>query len=183
MVQKGDNLELDIVELLLRGPSHVRGIAKALSEPHTTVLRKLNDLTNDNIIESKTEGRNRVFALRDNLICRNFILQAELNKLTKLVSKHPELSIIIDDILKHTDDQMIILFGSYAKGLEKKDSDIDIYVETTNRKTKKTIEELYPRLSVKIGTFEKASPLIREIIKDHVIIKGFEAFYEKQVLG
>ena len=74
-----------------------------------------------------------------------------------------------------------MLFCSYAKGLAKKDSDIDIYIETKNRNVKKSIEDIHSKISVKIGIFDIKSLLIKEIIKDHIIIKGIEVFYEKQL--
>jgi len=104
-----------------------------------------------------------------------------LQKLSILLRKHPELSVLFEEILKKTSEKLIILFGSYAKGLAKTDSDIDIYIETKNRNTKKVIEDIHSKINVKIGSFDVKSPLIREIIKDHVIIKGIEVFYDKQV--
>ena len=95
--------------------------------------------------------------------------------------KHPELSILFEEILQKTTEKLIILFGSYAKGLNKADSDIDIYIETKSRNTKKIIEDIHSKINVKIGSFDIKSPLIREIIKDHIIIRGIEVFYEKQV--
>ena len=80
--------------------------------------------------------------------------------------------------MKKTDEKLIMLFGSYAKGLAKKDSDIDIYIETKSRSVKKIIEETHSKINVKIGTFDPMSPLIKEIIKNHVIIRGIEAFYD-----
>ena len=180
MVQKRDNLELNIVELLLRKENHVRGIAKQLNESHSTISRKLNKLKKENVIDSRKEGRNKIFFLKQNLITRTYILQAELHKLTKLLQVHPELSVIFEEILTKTDEKLIILFGSYAKGLAKRDSDIDIYIETKSRNVKKSIEEIYSRINVKIGIFDTKSPLIKEIIKDHVIIRGIEIFYEKK---
>src|SRR3990167_3058987 len=176
MVQKRDNLELDIIELLLRADNHVRGIAKKLNESHSTILRKLNNLQKENVIDSRKEGKNKIFYLKQNLISRAYSLQAELHKLTKLVRNNPELSIIFEEILQKTDEKLIVLFGSYAKGLAKKESDIDIYIETKNRAVKESIEDIYSKISVKIGTFDRNSPLIKEIKKDHVIIKGIERF-------
>ena len=83
--------------------------------------------------------------------------------------------------MKKTNEKLIILFGSYAKGLARKDSDIDIYIETKNRNVKKEIEDIHTKINVKIGTFDSNSSLIKEIIKDHIIIKGIEDFYDKQV--
>lgn len=180
MVQKRDSLELDIVELLLRTENHVRGIAKKLNESHSTILRKLNNLKKENVIDSRKEGKNKVFFLKDNIISRNYILKVELHKLIKLLRKYPELGIIFEEILKKIDERLIVLFGSYAKGLAKKDSDIDIYIETKSRNIKKLVEDIHSKINVKIGTFDTNSLLIKEIIKDHIIIKGIEVFYEKK---
>jgi predicted nucleotidyltransferase len=181
MVQKGDSLELEIINLLLRSESHVRGVAKKLGESHSTVLRRLNSLKKENVVDSNVEGKNKIFFLKDNIITKNYIKKAELQKLSNLLRKYPELGILFEDILKKTDDKLIVLFGSYAKGLAKKDSDIDIYVETKNRSVKKAIEDIHSKISVKIGAFDTKSPLIKEIIKDHVIIRGIEVFYDKQI--
>ncbi len=181
MVQKRDKLELDIIELLLKNENHVRGIAKKLNESHSTILRKLNNLKKENVIDSRREGKNKIFYLKENLVSRTYILQAELHKLSKLLRKHPELSIIFEDILKKTNERLVVLFGSYAKGLAKKDSDIDIYIETKSRSVKKVVEDVHSKINVKIGTFDTKSPLIKEIIKDHIIIRGIEVFYDKQI--
>ena len=72
-----------------------------------------------------------------------------------------------------------ILFGSYAKQSAEKGSDIDIYIETKDKKIKQGLEILDSNLSVKIGEYDKKNLLIREIEKNHVIVKGVEVYYEK----
>lgn len=181
MVQKGDNLELEIINVLLRSGNHIRGIAKNLGESHSTVLRKLNNLKKENVVDSKIEGKNKKFFLKNNIISKNYIKKAELQKLSTLLRKYPELSVLFEEILRRTDEKLIVLFGSYAKGLAKKDSDVDLYIETKDRKVKKAIEDIHSKISVKIGTFDTKSPLIKEIIKDHVIIRGIEVFYDQQI--
>jgi len=177
MVQKRD-MELEIINVLLKSESHVRGIAQKLGESHSTILRRLNNLKKESVIDYKTEGKNKIFFLKKNLITQNYIQKAELHKLTKLFWKYPHLSIIFEEILKKTDEKLIILFGSYAKDMAKTDSDIDIYIETKERNVKKVIEDIHSKINVKIGVFDTKSPLIKEIIKDHIIIRGIEAFYD-----
>lgn len=173
-------MELDIVELLLRKEHHVRGIARELGESHSTVARKLWALKDGNVIDSRTVGRNKIFFLKENSSAKTYVAQAELHKKAKLLNRHPELGVIFDEVLQKTDSPLVVLFGSYAKDLEKKGSDIDIYIETTSRNVKRIIEGIHSRINVKIGPFNTSSPLIREIIKDHVIIRGIEAFHEKK---
>jgi predicted nucleotidyltransferase len=179
MVQNRDNLDAEIILLLLRGENHLRGIAKELNESHSTVLRKLNKLVEENILDYRMVGRNKTFLIKKNLQARNYVFNAERYKLLKLIKRYPELSVIIEDILRKTNERLIVLFGSYSKFTAKKDSDIDLYVETRNRKIKEEIESLHSKIKVKIGDFDLSSALIKEIIKSHVILKGVEEFYEK----
>lgn len=179
MVQKRNNLDFEIILLLIKGDNHVRGIAKNLEESHSTVLRRLNELVKENVIDYKLEGKNRVFFIKKNLQAKNYVFNAERYKQIKLLKKYPELSVIAEDILKECHENLIIIFGSYAKFTANKNSDIDVYVETKDRKEKYELESVHSRISVKIGTFDLNSPLIKEIIKDHVILKGVEEFYEK----
>ncbi len=179
MVQNKNNLEMEIVLTLLKGKSHLREIARILNESHSTVLRKINELIKENVLDYKKEGKNKVFFIKNNLKAKNYVFSAEIHKLNKLLRKHPELSIIFEDIKKNFSKGMIILFGSYAKGNPKQDSDIDVYLETNDNKIKNKVSELNSKLNVKIGKFDTKSLLIKEVIKNHIVIKGLEDFYER----
>jgi predicted nucleotidyltransferase len=179
MVQNKNNLELEIILVLLKNRAHLREMARSINESHSTVLRKINELLKENILDYKKEGKNKVFFIKNNLKAKNYIYSAEIYKLNKLLKKHPELSIIFEDIKKNFSKEMIILFGSYAKDNPKQDSDIDVYLETDDSNIKNKIKELNSKLSIKIGKFDTRSLLIKEIIKNHIIIKGIENFYER----
>ena len=179
MVQNKDNIELEIILLLIRGENHLRGIAKQLNESHSTVLRKLNKLVKENVLDYKKEGKNKVFFIRKNLQAKNYVFNAERYKMIKLLKTYSELNVIIDDLLKKSDEKLVVLFGSYAKFIANKESDIDIYVETRGRKLKEKLESANSKIKVKIGSFDLESNLIKEIIKNHIILKGVEEFYEK----
>jgi predicted nucleotidyltransferase len=179
MVQNKNNLDLEIILVLLKNKSHLREIARILNQSHSTVSRKISSLIKENILDYKKEGKNKVLFIKDNLKSKNYIYSAEIYKLNKLLKKYPELSIIFEDIKKYFKGKMIILFGSYAKGNAKEDSDIDIYLETGSNDIKNKLRGLNSKLSIKIGKFDANSLLIKEIIKEHVIIKGVEEFYER----
>ncbi len=179
MVQNKNNLELDIILVLLKNKTHLREIARNLNESHSTILRKTNELLKENVIDYQREGKNKIFFIKNTLKAKNYIYSAEIYKLNKLLKKHPELSIIFEDIRKNFSKGMIILFGSYAKDNMKKNSDIDIYLETNDNYLKNKIKEINSKLSIKIGKFNTKSLLIKEIIKNHIIIKGVEDFYER----
>lgn len=177
MEQNKTNIEMEIILLLIKNPSHLRKMARALKSPHSTVLRKADELAKRGILDYSTQGKNKVFSVKKSLAARNYVYSAEIYKLSMLIRENPWLGVVLEDIKKKDPKGMIILFGSYAKGTEKKGSDIDIYIEASG--AKRGVQMIDSRLSVKTGAFDINSPLIREIIKNHVIIRGLEDFYEK----
>ena len=179
MVQNKNNLESEILLVLLRNKSYLREIARTLNESHSTILRKINELIKENVLDYKKEGKNKVFFIKNNLKAKNYVYSAEIHKLNNLLKKHPELSAIFEDIKKKFSKGMIILFGSYAKGISKEESDIDIYLETNDINTKNKVNEIHSKLSIKMGRFDAKSLLIKEIIRNHIIIRGLENFYER----
>jgi DNA-binding transcriptional ArsR family regulator len=89
-----------------------------LKSNHATVIRKLRDLTEDNIVDFRSEGKNKVYSV-----------------------KRP------------------------------------LKAETLNTASKKQLEQRNSSLIVKLGNFDTRFLLIREIIRDHIIIKGVEVYF------
>lgn len=179
MAHKIDSMQLEIVLLLLREELHLREIARKLGESHSTVLRKINWLIDRNVVGAKMQGKNKLYSLENNLECRAVVFMAENYKLSKLLGEYPELAVILGEVLGKVNSEMVVLFGSYAKFSADKGSDVDIFIERRDLKLKKKIEGLNSRLSVKFGIFDLDSLLVKEIIKNHVILKGVEEFYER----
>jgi len=169
----------NIVLGLLRNNNHIRGLAKVLETNQMAISRNINLLYNDNIVDYKIEGKNKVFFLKKTLETKQYTYIVELNKLFNLLKKYPQLRLIIDRIKNHPNIKLSILFGSYAKGIAKKDSDIDIYIETRDKNIKKEIEAINSKVNVKIGLYDQNNLLIKEIENNHIIIKGVEEYYEK----
>lgn len=179
MVQNKTNTDMEIMLALIRGKSHIREIARRIGESHSKVMRRINGLVKENVLDYNRDGRNKVFSIKNNLQARNYVYSAERYKLTKLLRKYPELGVVLGDVLKNASGKMIVLFGSYAKFSATPKSDIDLYIETEDSKLKRNVEGINSRISVKTGGFDAGSPLIREIIKNHVILSGIDEFYEK----
>lgn len=179
MIQIKINYNYEILLLLLKKEMHGRELVKELKTSLTRVQSTLNELRSINVLDYKIEGKNHIYFIKKNLTSKSFILNAENYKLAKILSKHQTLEPIFQDIIQKSRCNLIILFGSYAKGNPKKDSDIDIYIETTNPKIKEEVQKIYDLISVKIGKFNSKDLLIKEIIKNHAIIKGGEEYYEK----
>jgi len=173
------NLTNEIVALLLKEDLHTRAIAERLSSNHATVLRKLRDLTDDNIVDFHAEGKNKVYTVKRSIEGRNAAMIAEMYKQSLMVSRYPVLRGIVRAVQEIPDIPLALLYGSYAKGLATKGSDIDIFVETPDPGVKKQLEQRHSLMSVKIGVFDTNDLLVREIIKDHILIRGVEAYFDK----
>lgn len=172
-------LSSGIIDLLVKGDLHPRGLAEKLGTNHTTVLRKLRELQDNNIVDCRTEGKNKIFFVKRSIEGKNAVLVAEIAKQSHIISRYPVLRGIFKFIQEMPEVHLALLYGSYAKGLATQGSDIDIFIETLNADVKKQLEGRHSALSVKIGAFDPSGPLIREIMKDHVIIRGMEEYFEK----
>lgn len=179
MIQLKVNYEYEIILLLLKSNLHGRQLAKELNTSLTRVQSILNELRNCNVLDFKTEGRNHVFFIKKNLVSKAFVFNAENYKLAKLLRKYTFLEPLFKELTEKHPEKMIVLFGSYAKFIPKSESDIDLFIETNDKKIKENIELINDLLSVKIGEFNPNDLLIKEIIKNHIILQGQEEFYER----
>ncbi len=168
-----------IIEALLRKENHIRGLAKVLGTNQTTVSRKVLELYGANTVDYRFEGKNKVFFLKETLEAKQYACIAELYKLLAAIKKYSRLRLIVEKIRSNSKITLAVLFGSYAKGTANKESDIDVYIDTTDRSLGGEVSLIDTKLSVKIGSYAKQSLLIKEIEKNHVIIKGVEDYYEK----
>ena len=84
MVQDKNNLELEIILVLLKNKAHLREIARILNGSHSTVLRKINRLLRENVLDYQKEGKNKIFFIKNNLKAKNYIYSAEIYKLNQL---------------------------------------------------------------------------------------------------
>jgi len=168
---------LEIVLELLRKNGHARELARMLGTSHMNVSRKLKQLLKENAVDYAEEGKNKTYYLKDSTEARAYVLMSENYRIAQTVKRYPALRGMFERIQHDSRIRLAILFGSYAKGIAKADSDIDIFIETTDTDLKRDIEMMDSRLSVKIGGYDKSSLLIKEIEQNHVIIKGVERYY------
>jgi len=171
--------KFEIMNMLLKNSNHVRSLAKKFGTNHTTISRKIKELYELNIVDYKQEGKNKVYFIKKNPEAKAFIFMTENYKLNQIMKKHPYIRKIIEKIQGNKKIKIAIIFGSYAKGEETKKSDIDVYIETMDKKIKKDLEIIDSKVNVKMGRYDRKNPLIKEIEKNHVIIKGVERYYDK----
>tara|TARA_Y100000310_G_scaffold194628_1_gene194623 strand:+ start:1748 stop:2389 length:642 start_codon:yes stop_codon:yes gene_type:complete len=196
---KVENRKLRILGLYLADYKiefHVREIARRLDFNHRTVLLVLQKLEEKNVLNSKLIGRNKVYSLNtDNVVTREYITSAEIARKVDLLDREFLFKKLVQEILLDVEYLPVVLFGSYAKGNETKQSDIDIiifmdqsfYTRQKEKKIQKRILAFASKYRKKIqiqkgsrSDFEKGlrekDPLVMEIVKDHVILNNYQFF-------
>jgi predicted nucleotidyltransferase len=158
---------------------HIRKLADELDTNHMTIVRRLKELQDENVVDYIKEGKNKRYFLKETAEARNCLYISEYQKRNHMLKKYPVLRKIFNYIEDDKKIKLAILFGSYAKETSDSESDIDIFIESRDRKIKEELENLDSRLSIKMGKYNNANLLIREIEKNYVVIKGVELYYEK----
>lgn len=173
------NYKLEIVRVLNRKGVHARGVAVRLGTNHMMIVRKMGELLENNVVDVREEGRNKVYFIKDSVEARAYLRMMEQYKLISLLSKYPALRGIVDRVQKDKRIKLALIFGSYSKGTARKTSDVDIFIETQDIDLKKEYSRLDSKFSIKIGRLTNGDLLIEEIKKNHVLIKGVESYYER----
>ena len=112
----------------------------------------------------------------------------EVNKKQEFLNKNKELKLITDEILSKIKNKVIsaAIFGSYAKNTQTKESDIDLFILAKKSfDTAELVKNIYAKYGKEVSlliitekqlTNQKNKPIIKEILKYHIILTGFENF-------
>ena len=162
---------------LRQAPMHVRALAKEIQVSGMQASRLLRRFQEQLLVDYTREGRNKVYFLKNTIEARSAVDAAEHHKLIALLQKYPLLRSVIEHIQKDKSIKLALIFGSYAKGIAKEQSDIDIFIQTNDTTYRERIKMVDSRAAVKTGSLSVGGPLVNEINKNHVIIKGVEEYY------
>lgn len=196
---KISQIALEIIELLLneRKECYLREIAKKTNNSTSSISRQLKLLNNNKIITERKSGKELMYSLNfKNNTTLKLCELIETQRLGEFYKKNVGMKIILDDFLEKVKDEGVVnitVFGSVAKGKYTKESDIDILIITNKRrdlvKEIKRIHAEYGRnvsivnLTKKELKEKKSEPLIQEIIKNHLVLFGYEYFVQKVMSG
>ena len=162
---------------------HLRELARAVKIDAKAVGIQLKRLEASNLLLSKMKGRNLEYTLNmGNLTMRYYLIMAEVMRAITFV----ENKFIIKKIMSEFGGQLdgaVILFGSFAKGRETKDSDVDILFLAEKEADKNLLARIDAEIgrevnvkSMRVKAFTEGlnngDALIMEIVKDHIILKG-----------
>jgi DNA-binding MarR family transcriptional regulator len=158
-----------------------RDIAKRLKMNQKTVSNILNSLERENILKFSTEGKNKYYFLNTfNSHLKEIIAMTEIKRKIDFLEKNKNIKDLFAK-LEQKSKGILVIFGSYVKSKQNKESDLDVFsigeIEDTH-----DLEDIY---GIKINIiksekskFQKEVPLINEIINNHIILKGTEEFIE-----
>jgi predicted nucleotidyltransferase len=178
MKRRNINIKEKLKEYYFVNPSsklRVREIEKNLKLPLPSVIRYCKELHKEGILTTVRMG-NSIFYTSDR---SNQIFLSE-KKLYNIRSIYT--SGLIDFLKKELSNPPIILFGSYTKGEDIENSDIDIYIETPSKK-EIDLTEFERKLNKKIQILRNKSlakinnkNLANNIINGHILNNYIEVF-------
>ena len=157
-------------------------LSKLINTPYTSLYRTIKDM--NDIIEINVKGKSKLVKIKWNEITKAYLIIASFEEKKEFIKKHQ----IIKRIEEKSKD-ITLIFGSYAKGMERKNSDIDIIV--INKKGEKNIQfsDLELIYDIKINPLffsekefllmlkDKEENVGKQALKNHILLLGFSDFW------
>lgn len=188
--------EEKILELLfddLTKNYSIHELSKILKIPYPQAHRNIQSLIKRELVVSQKVGKANIISLRKDAVKKEYII-AELNRMNKALKKYSILRRVMDDLEKIPKLQYIcILFGSYAKGNPKSNSDVDLLFIIPKDYDYGKFEMMTHNafvtgyVDVNIGLdvslhemWSNPSKLnvANEVLKSHIVLRGVEGFLE-----
>ncbi|HLC81530.1 MAG TPA: nucleotidyltransferase domain-containing protein [Candidatus Nanoarchaeia archaeon] len=162
---------------------HVREVEKILKISPRTAQLILEDLEDKGIIESKIKGKIKNFKINPSEFTKKYLVFVEQYKAIAFLENRLLIKEIIEKITSSIKG-IGIIFGSYVKGLEQEDSDLDLFVAGNydQDEIKRVSTNFGLEISIKnypLKIFEKnlaKDVLLKEILKNHIVFINAEQF-------
>ena len=168
---------------------HMRAMAKLLDTSHMTLLPHLKHLEELKILQTETVGKNKQYTLnKDNLLTKYYLITTEELVTIDFLKK----TFLIKKLAEHLNNidipNPLILFGSYAKGYDREESDIDLFsigkiTENQQTNIKKFEATFGEKINIKAATAENFEAglrtgdiLIKEVVANHIVICNPDPF-------
>lgn len=186
MVTKVNEMVLRVLGLFTEGYDkeyYIREVQKMLGISSRTAMLALAGLEESGILVSRPRGKIKTYRINDSVLARELFVLAEQYRRIQFFGDHP----LIREILEKADGhipRIAVVFGSYAKGTHRDGSDLDLFM--VGKHDEGAIKEIGKTYGVEVST--KGYPLrifrsrinedilLREIVGNHVVVKGTEAF-------
>ena len=159
---------------------YLREIGRLARIPVKTAQDALFSLMKQKVLKSEARGKHRYFRLNlESIRTKLHLLRAETHKTLEFLNRHPGFEMFLKEMAA---DIPLVVFGSFAEGREKGDSDVDLLV-LSGREVELPAHCLPNSLhAVRLGEAEfrrglgGKEALIEEIRERHVILEGHSSF-------
>ena len=141
-------IKLKIIEFLLKHEVSMseREIASVLRISHMSVNRTMRELAESNLVHYITIGKAHLWKVNRESFAYK-ALERFMDSLRAMPNPLSELKRVIMRHLSKSLVKRVVLFGSVARGKEKPDSDIDLFILVENIQDQKALEESIEKLS------------------------------------
>ena len=175
--------ELEVLGLYLgdyKREVYGRGVVKELKLSQRTIAQMFRSLENVGILRSRKKGSMVFYKLNPDFTeIKDILFMVEMQRKFIFLKKHRKVAHVFKD-----DSRVVGIYGSYAKGKEKKSSDLDVFIVGSKGDKYVSLGKTYGlKLDVKYFTkrqfkqlLRKKNPLVMEILSNHVLINGVEQF-------
>lgn len=162
---------------------YIREIAPLLPISHGTVQTILERLEKKLVLTSSMRGKIRLFRIKPGEIAVQYFILTEQYKKISFIEEHPYHFEVLNKIDPFIEG-ITLLFGSYAKGTETEDSDLDLLVagQYDEKEIARIAKIFDTRINIQVfppGVFLKTNPgdtLLIEAKKHHIVWKNTEPF-------
>ncbi len=183
-------LELKIVDFLAKEGKEltIHELSVQMDEFYSYIYRTINRLAKEGVITKRKAGKAFLCSLKFSEKALAMLKLAELEKKDDLFGKNKQLKLMLEDFMNllKTKSMTVVLFGSYSKGAETEESDIDVLLIAKNKiEVDRAVKEIYAKYGKEISVVnmtedefkkQKEKPIIKEIIKSHCIIYNADKF-------
>ncbi len=198
-LEKTDFKILNFLIRNLKKEYSIKELSEQLKKPYVKIHNSIKRLSTKDIVKEEIKGKSHYCSLNykenKNIICFIHSLRAR-----GFLNKNKKISLIITNIIDGIKfpDYILVLFGSFAKDNSTKNSDIDIAI-ITSQENKEQVERIINSIkrisAIEIHSLEfsykdfiemlksKDNNVGKEIVKNHIIFKGCEQFYDCTTLA
>lgn len=193
-LEKTDFEVLSFLIANIPGEYSIMELSQKLNRPYVKVHNSIKRLSKKKIIKEELKGKAHYCSInyRENTDVACFI---NSQKSRDFLDKNKKISLIINEIIKSIKfpNYSLVLFGSYGKGKADKHSDVDIAIITSNEnkeEAERVTNSIKKISSLDIHSLEftysdfiemlksKEMNVGKEIVKNYIIFKGCEQFYD-----
>lgn len=141
----------------------VREIERKLNLPLPSIIRYCKELKDEKILEIYQLNNSKFYTA--NKTSEEYLLEKKLHNIKTIYT-----SKLINYLKRQLSNPVIILFGSFSKGEDMEDSDIDLYIETRSKKKINIteFEKIFGK-NIEIFRFESINDIKNVYLKNNIV--------------